>query len=104
MEKSKVELELRLEKEFEKKACDIIRQALTGEVGTNKKMIQLLEELNQEYLNKLEVNDIDIYGANDFTSVIDTFRDAERDNINVIDAAKSYLECYSIITEKKRLT
>lgn len=100
-ENKKQEIAFRLEKDYEEKAVEIIRQALTGEVGTNKRMIQLLEEMNEKYLDKLEDNDIDIYDANDFTSVIDIFKEAERDDRNVIEAAKGYLECYAIITEKK---
>lgn len=81
-------------KKYEKLEIDTIKKALTGEIGTNAKMVEALEDLNRRYLN--EMDDFENYTSDLNPQIIEDFKQAEKDGENVITCAREYLELFEL--------
>lgn len=84
-------------KKYEKLEVETLKKALTGEIGTNNKMIEELEKLNRRYKN--EMSDFEPYTFDLNPSTIENFKKAEEYGQNVIQVARELLEMFDFAFE-----
>lgn len=82
-------------KKYEKLEIDTVKKALTGEIGTNAKMVEALEDLNYDYRHEME--DLGDNFSGDLNPItIEIFKQAEKDGENVIICARRHLEIFDL--------
>lgn len=79
---------------YEKLEIETLKKALTGEIGTNNKMVEALEDLNWHYLDEMEQFEDYTFDLNPQT--IENFKQAEKDGKNVITCARLHLEIFDL--------
>lgn len=82
-------------KKYEKLENETIKKALTGEIGTNMKMVEALEDLNRRYQDEME--QFELYTSDLNPQTIENFKAAEERGENVIQCARMHLEISDII-------
>lgn len=80
------EMKKECQKKYEKLERDTLKKALTGEIGTNAKMVEALAELNWHYLD--EMDQFEDYTSDLNPQTIENFKQAEEDGENVITCAR----------------
>lgn len=82
------------QKKYENLEVETLKKALTGEIGTNAKMVEALEELNRHFLDEME--QFVPYASDLNPQTIENFKQAEEDGENVIVCARQHLELLEI--------
>lgn len=88
------EMKQECQKKYEKLEIDTLKKALTGEIGTNAKMVEALEKLNWHYLDEME--QFEEYTSDLNPQTIENFKKAEENGENVITCARRHLEIFDI--------
>lgn len=82
------------QEKYEKLEVETLKKALTGEIGTNAKMVEALEYLNKDYLDEMDQFEEYTFDLNPQT--IENFKKAEEDGVNVITCARQHLEIFDL--------
>lgn len=88
------EMKRECQKKYEKLEVETLKKALTGEIGTNAKMVEALEYLNKDYLDEMEQFEEYTFDLNPQT--IENFKTAEENGENVITCARMHLELFDL--------
>lgn len=88
------EMKMECQKKYEKLERETLKKALTGEIGTNTKMVEALEKLNWHYLD--EMDQFEVYTSDLNPQTIENFKKAEENGENVITCARQHLELFAL--------
>ena len=82
------------QEKYDKLERETLKKALTGEIGTNAKMVEALKDLNWRYQDEME--QFVPYASDLNPQTIENFKQAEEDGENVIVCARQHLEMFEI--------
>ena len=88
------EMKQECQKKYENLEVETLKKALTGEIGTNAKMVEALEELNRHFLDEMDQFEDYTFDLNPQT--IENFKKAEENGENVITCARQHLEIFDL--------